>query len=496
MVFVDKPRKRISLVENRKNIIINENVNYDSDNAQIIKGPRFGCRHVQAILLCFGLISGMSTRANLSVAIVAMTNSSTTPNPDVPHYEWKNTSIILSSFYWSYITFQILAGYLGKTYGPKYFLLATSFLNNCACAATPAATALIGFNGVILCRVVQGFTQGFLYPSIHVMLGTWAPDDERTAISNLVFSGAGIGTILSTLGTGYISASWYGWPYAFYILSFCGFIWCILWLVFGQNSPAVHPRITPEEKKYIQSSLKQEDDIHLPVPWKKICTCVPFYALLVAYVGSTWGYVILMTEGPTFLANVMEFDVKSTAVINSLPTVCGLVMTFITGYLADFVIQKKYVNTLNCRKICNSIGCYGQAFCLLWLSFLTKKEANQSIIALTLGGVLSPFIMVGNNVNHLDLSPRFSGVIFGLLNAVGQGASIIATLLVQLFVPDITDRKQWRTIFLITVGLYGIGATVFIWLASATRQEWDGPESKDANERKKKISVFSLTSMI
>ncbi|XP_066258304.1 putative inorganic phosphate cotransporter [Euwallacea similis] len=494
MVIVEKSRKRISVVENRKNIIT-ESLNYDSDNAQIIKGPRFGCRHVQAILWCLGLISAMSTRTNLSVAVVAMTSNSTTPNPDVPYYEWKNTSLLLSSFFWSYITFQILAGYLGKTYGPKYFLLVTFFLNNCACAATPAAAALMGSGGVILCRVIQGFAQGFLYPSIHVMLGTWAPGDERATINNFVCSGAGIGTVFATLGTGYISASWWGWPYSFYILSLFGFAWCVLWLIFGENSPAVHPTITPEEKKYIQSSLKQEDDIHLPIPWKKILTCVPFYAIMVAYIGSIWGYAILMTEGPTYLANVMGFDVKSNAIISSLPVLCGLVMTFITGYMSDFVIQRKYLSTLNCRKICQGIGCYGHALCLLWLSFLSTNEAQQSVIVLILGGTLGPFIMVGSNVNHLDLSPRFSGVLFGLLNAVGQGSSIAAPLFVQLLVPDTTDRNQWRTIFLISVGLYVIGATVFIVFASATRQEWDGPENKEANERKKKISVFSLTSM-
>jgi len=82
-----------------------------------------------------------------------------------------------------------VAGYIGETYGPKYFLLVALFLNNCACAATPWAADHIGSYGVILCRVVQGFSQGFLYPSIHVMLGTWAPDDERATLNNIVFVG-------------------------------------------------------------------------------------------------------------------------------------------------------------------------------------------------------------------------------------------------------------------------------------------------------------------
>jgi len=35
-------------------------------------------------LLSLALVTGISTRSNLSVAIVAMTDNSTSPNPDVP----------------------------------------------------------------------------------------------------------------------------------------------------------------------------------------------------------------------------------------------------------------------------------------------------------------------------------------------------------------------------------------------------------------------------
>ncbi|CAG9767281.1 unnamed protein product [Ceutorhynchus assimilis] len=500
MAKVERARKRVSIIEvNRKEIEANATRITEEEkckNQKIIDtGPRFGCRHVQAILLCLGLIFGIGTRTNLSVAIVAMTDNTTSPNPDVPAYSWTNTSVILSSFFWSYITSQVLAGYLGKTYGPKYFLLTAFFINCVAVALTPLAAAKMGSGGVILCRIIQGFFQGFLYPSVHVMLGTWVPDEERATLSNFVFSGVAVGSMMSSILTGFISASSWGWPYSFYILALMGFLWCILWIIFGQNSPATHPRITDEEKKYIQSSLKQEEEIHLPIPWKKIFICLPFYAIFVAYVGNAWGYAILTTETPTYLAKVMNFNVKSNALLSAIPMLVFLAAGFITGPLSDWIISRNYISRLNVRRYFQIIGCYGQAVCLGWLSFLTESEAYTSIVCLSLGFAFAAFVLVGSSINHLDLSPRFSGILFGILNATGQAASIMAPLMAQWVIIDQTSIMQWRIVFLTSAGFFVGGATVFFFFATADRQSWDGPEDKNMEERRKKISVISLSAV-
>lgn len=46
-------------------------------------GPRFGVRHLQCILVFFGLAVAYALRVNLSVAIVAMTDRNAS-NPDFP----------------------------------------------------------------------------------------------------------------------------------------------------------------------------------------------------------------------------------------------------------------------------------------------------------------------------------------------------------------------------------------------------------------------------
>lgn len=47
-----------------------------------------------------------------------------------------------------------------------------------------------------------------------------------------------------------------------------------------------------------------------PVPWKSIVTSMPFWAILIAHMGQNYGYETLMTELPTFMKQVLHFNIK------------------------------------------------------------------------------------------------------------------------------------------------------------------------------------------
>ena len=56
-----------------------------------------------------------------------------------------------------------------------------------------------------------------------------------------------------------------------------GLLWFVAWMFIAYDSPAVHPRISPIERKYIQESLKgqmsntENKKVHL-LPIKTPCT--------------------------------------------------------------------------------------------------------------------------------------------------------------------------------------------------------------------------------
>lgn len=54
---------------------------------------------------------------------------------------------------------------------------------------TPITAAHLGSYGVMAIRIVQGLFQGFFFPSVHNILGKWAPKEERTTLGNMIFTG-------------------------------------------------------------------------------------------------------------------------------------------------------------------------------------------------------------------------------------------------------------------------------------------------------------------
>lgn len=226
--------------------------------------------------------------------------------------------MILSSFFWGYVVLQITAGQLAEKYGAKYFLCGAMTITSLFSFLLPVSGAQLGYGGVIACRVIQGLSQGFFYPSIHSLLGQWTPLPERSKVGSFVYSGSALGTVLSNLLTGLISDS-IGWPIAFYLYGAIGMLWTIVWFIFGSNSPTQHKSISEAERNYIQSFVKTEEEKGVePVtpasaPWRSILTSMPVWAIFVAGAGQNWALFTLFDEIPTFLNKRLGYSMKDVS---------------------------------------------------------------------------------------------------------------------------------------------------------------------------------------
>lgn len=96
--------------------------------------------------------------------------------------------------------------------------------------------------------------QGFVTPSFHALIASWAPPEEKGKfVSLLIFNG--VGTVIDWSMSGHIIEQ-YGWKYAFYVVGLIFGLFTIIWVHIIYDSPNKHPRITEEEKVYILSKLK------------------------------------------------------------------------------------------------------------------------------------------------------------------------------------------------------------------------------------------------
>lgn len=465
-----------------------------------------GTRHLVCFLMFLGVTVAYALRVILSVTIVSMTDQKR--DDGFPVFNWTSKDTILSSFFWGYTITQIPAGYLGGFFGGFPLILTAGTVSSLFTLLLPLfATIGDGWQWVIANRVLQGLSQGCLFPGLHTLLSKWSPVEERGRLATYVYAGGQMGTILGLAFSGLLAESPAGWPSVFYVFGGAGCVWAVFWFFFGANSPADHRLCSPEERAYIEHSLKQStsQDTRFPTPWFAIFTSIPMWALIIAHCGQNWGFWTLLTEIPSYMNGVLNFDLKSNALLSSLPYLVMWILSFGFSFASDYINSRKLIPLAMSRKLFNSIGLWGPMAGLLGLAYVSGDQKTLAVALLTVAVGLNSSVYLGFQVNHIDLSPNFAGTMMGITNCAANIMSIIGPLVVGVIVdsdlenssdPDdkVELQSQWRVVFFIAAGFYLVCNLVFVIFGKADVQPWNEPkkskgapteEKKDTQEEKK-----------
>lgn len=180
----------------------------------------------------------------------------------------------------------------------------------------------------------------------------------------------------------------------------------------------------------------------MAVPWKSLFTSLPFYGLLAAHCGFTWGFYTLLTEIPTYMSNVLQLDVKANALLSALPYFVMWILCFIISPISDILINRNIINVTTSRKLFNSIGQLVPMACLIGLGYMTADEKTLAITLLTIGVGFNAASFCGYLVNHMDLSPNFAGPMMGITNGFSNLLSIFAPLVVGAIVTNEVNKHH------------------------------------------------------
>ncbi|CAG9865217.1 unnamed protein product [Phyllotreta striolata] len=451
---------------------------FDDEKQLTDKGPKFGKRHIEMLFYFFAIFVSYSVRIHLSLSIVAMTDSTANENQNIPTFDWTNRNIILSSFFWGYVIPQTMAGWLMTRYGPKWFLIGTLGICSIVGYLIPYVAVQFGSTGLIICRIIQGFTQGFLVPSVPIFISRWVPVSERGRINTFVYSASSLGTVFAMMITGAIAASVYGWPMVFHFFSSLGVIWCILYAFCGYNLPAECKSITKEEQAFIESSTARVVKEKLQAPWKDMFKSIPFLALLYSYTCFILGFWILLTQIPTYMSKIFMFQIKSNGFLSALPYIMQFLLGLLLSIASDFITNRKIMSLTTTRKTFNAVGMIVPAISLVCLAYCSNAILGI-VILITAVGVNSACLL-GVFINNIDLAPNFSGVIQGVVNGFSNIFAILAPLVAELLVTDERNPGHWCRIFYLASAVYVSGAIVFCCFGSGETQPWnDNKRVKD-----------------
>lgn len=492
----------------------------------------FPFRYLMAIMGSIGLAILYGFKVNASVAIVAMvnhtaiksyiklskssndseTNNTALTSTDICHFDdtsnvattddengpfiWNELiqGLILSSYFWGYTVSMLPGGRLAELWSAKWLMNGSVLLNVVASILTPVA-ARIHYWLFIVMRFLQGIGGGVSFPAMHVMIAKWAPPNERNVIASIVYAGTALGTVISILLTGLLAAN-LGWESIFYVEGALCLIWCILWWLMIADSPEEQTRfINQKEKNYIIMSLGgHKKNIPKVIPWLQVFRSKPFMAILITHFCSNFGWYMLLIELPTFMNQILKFDMSSNAGLSSVPFFCMWLFTMILSKVLATLQEKGLITVTISRKIGTLFASVVPMICLIQVSYVgcdrTRAVVLMTIAVTCIGGMYSGFL-----ANHIDIAPNFAGSLVAVTNFVAT----IPGFVVPVFVGQLTHGNQtieaWRIIFLVTVILYIIEIVVYTTFGSGNEQPWNQIEAPDeeANDQTlPSVTVFVL----
>ncbi|KAL5279832.1 hypothetical protein ACFFRR_004066 [Megaselia abdita] len=425
-----------------------------------------------------GFFNVYSLRVNLSVAIVAMTEKHEDDQGNITQdFPWdnKDKGLVLSSFFYGYIMTQFIGGYIGgKIGGNLVFGIGigmTAFLT----LLTPLA-AKHSLGMLLAVRIIEGIFEGVTFPCIHAVWSRWAPPLERSRMASIAFAGNYAGTVIAMPSSGLLAQK-YGWESVFYVFGSIGVVWFFLWMIIVKEGPEKDKYISQDELNFIQSQLGTTGRPVVKHPWKAIFTSTAFYAIAASHFSENWGFYTLLTQLPTYLKDVMDFNLDKTGFLSAVPYLAMGILLGVSGYLADWFQVKKILTTTQVRKYFNCGAFLAQTVFMVLTGYI--DNATWSVVCITISVGLGAFAWSGFAVNHLDIAPQHASVLMGIGNTFATIPGIVSPIITGHLVSNETV-EEWRIVFFISAGIYLFGCVVYWFWCSGELQEWAKVPTEDS----------------
>lgn len=444
-------------------------------------------RYILSIMVFFGYFNVYSLRSNLSIAILAMTQDrySVLENGTKinigPEFEWDNKiqGYLLSSFFYGYITTQLLGGVLAAKFGGKQ-IFGAGIASTALLTIVSPWLAEVNVYVLLVGRIFTGIFEGVTYSSLYCIWNKWLPPLERGRMVIQANSGSYTGTVFSMMFYAYLQ-SVAGWRSIFWFSGGLGLLWYAIWLLIISESPETDSKISKAELQYIQLSLEDnKKGEKSPVPWKALLTSKATWALNIGVFCETWGFYTLMTLLPKYFKDVFQFDISQSGILSALPYICIAIMMQFSGQLIDMFLRKKWLTLTQTRKAFMITGFLSQSCFMMGAAFW--GNAGGTVFSLVMAVGLGSLAIGTITINSLDIAPKHASVVFGVANTWGTLPGVVSPIIAGYIVSTENPTvDQWRIVFYITAGLYLFGAIVYGTFASGVRQAWD---YEDINKKK------------
>lgn len=392
-------------------------------------------------------------RVNISIAIIPLAHDK--------GYDAAARGVVLSAFFWGYLWPQMLGGWIADRLGGKGVLGVGVALWSTATFFTPLAASL-SFGALLLMRAALGAGEALNFPAVHSLAARWTIASERSRAISLHFSGTAFGTIIALLISPIIVIHM-GWQAVFYISGASGIIWLALWWIKAADSPEECADLASDELAVIKAG-RPDLPLAESIPWRRIFTEKSVWAIVIAHLCNNFGFYILLLWLPSYLHHEFQVPMERLGRLSVIPYVAAFTMQNLSGWFADR-LHRGGMSLTAVRKMMQAASFTLGGSALVALPAIHSPGAAVALATISLAG--TGMGTGGFVVNHIDIAPRYAGILMGLSNTFATIPGIIGVAATG-FILQATG--SFAAVFYLIALVYAVGMIAYVAMASGERQ--------------------------
>lgn len=362
-------------------------------------------------------------------------------------------------FVFSYAFGQAVFGKIFDWVGTRMGFVLSIGVWSLATAAHAFAKGVVTFS---IFRSILGIAEAGNWPGATKGNAEWFPSRERALAQGIFNSGAAIGGIISIPLIAFLTV-YFSWKMIFVLVGITGLLWLIPWVVLVKSGPKDHPWITAEEREYILTGQRPDNDADAKSDdgynpdTRELLSRKQSWGVIIASAAIDPIWWLFVFWIPIYLSEVYGMNVKEIGIYGWVPYVGAMLGAWFGGLLAQNRIKAGW--TVNkTRKLVITLGGL-----IMLPSLLAMANPGAPVNAVLLMAViLFGFQTAIGNVQTLP-ADMFGGKTVGTLAGFAGMAAKLGAVGLTSLVPWLTSGGNYTPAFVIGAGL-AITAVGAVWL--------------------------------
>ena len=353
--------------------------------------------------------------------------------------------VVFSAFFWSYATFQLVAGWLVDRY-PLRWVYAGAFL---VWSLATAAVGMVESLGALLgARLLLGVGESVAYPASSKILVRYFPEERRGLANALVDAGSKAGPGLSTL-LGGLAVERYGWRAMFVVVGLGSLLWLVPWLLVR----------VPEEREAAGS---------VGPGWGDLLRRRQLWGTSLGMFSLGYVWYFLLSWLPSYLVQERGMSMGSMAMLGSAPFWAMGLASVAGGWSSDRMIRAGR----GASRVRMTYAVSGLVLCALVILPVPVVESPTLSVVLITGACMFLGLFTSNvwAITQTLAGPLAAGRWTGVQNAVGNLGGVVSPLLTGWIV---ATTGSFLLAFWAAAGVMLVGAlTYWMMVGKVTEVEW------------------------